>query len=41
MGLAIVRTIVDAHGGKLGAANNAQGGATVHFTIPVDPEGKP
>ncbi len=36
MGLAIVRTIVDAHGGGLGASNNAQGGATVHFTLPVD-----
>jgi signal transduction histidine kinase len=35
MGLAIVRTIVDAHGGDLGAVNNAQGGATVHFTLPV------
>jgi signal transduction histidine kinase len=38
MGLAIVRTIVDAHGGGLGASNNAQGGATVHFTLPVDEE---
>lgn len=38
MGLAIVRTIVDAHGGGLGAANNAQGGATVHFTLPVGTE---
>ena len=36
MGLAIVRTIVAAHGGKLGAVNNAQCGATVHFTLPVD-----
>jgi signal transduction histidine kinase len=38
MGLAIVRTIVDAHGGSLGAANNARGGATVHFTLPVSAE---
>jgi signal transduction histidine kinase len=38
MGLAIVRTIVDAHGGGLGAGNNAQGGATVHFTLPVGTE---
>jgi signal transduction histidine kinase len=38
MGLAIVRTIVDAHGGGLGAVNNPEGGATVHFTLPVGPE---
>ena len=38
MGLAIVRTIVDAHGGGLGAVNNPEGGATVHFTLPAGPE---
>jgi signal transduction histidine kinase len=38
MGLAIVRTIVDAHGGGLGAVNNPQGGATVHITLPVGME---
>jgi signal transduction histidine kinase len=38
MGLAIARTIVEAHGGRLGAANNVQGGATVHFTLPVGTE---
>jgi C4-dicarboxylate-specific signal transduction histidine kinase len=38
MGLAIARTIVDAHGGQFGAANNVNGGATFHFTLPVGTE---
>ncbi|PYO18865.1 MAG: hypothetical protein DMD88_16675, partial [Candidatus Rokuibacteriota bacterium] len=41
MGLAIARTIVDAHGGRLGAANNVHGGSTFHFTLPVDMEERP
>jgi two-component system sensor kinase FixL len=39
MGLAISRTIVADHGGRLGAANNAHGGATFYFTVPVGTEG--
>jgi signal transduction histidine kinase len=35
MGLAIARTIVDAHGGQLCASNNPAGGATFTFTLPV------
>jgi C4-dicarboxylate-specific signal transduction histidine kinase len=36
MGLAIARTIIDAHGGQLRASNNVAGGATFAFTLPVD-----
>jgi signal transduction histidine kinase len=41
MGLAIARTIIDAHGGRLGAASNVHDGATFHFTLPADTEDKP
>jgi two-component system sensor kinase FixL len=36
MGLAISRTIVGAHGGRLRAENNADRGATFKFTLPVE-----
>jgi two-component system, LuxR family, sensor kinase FixL len=39
MGLAIARTIVDAHGGRLSAANNVTAGATFRFSLPVSREG--
>jgi signal transduction histidine kinase len=39
MGLAIARTIVDAHGGRLNAANNVAAGATFRFSLPVSREG--
>ena len=35
LGLAICRTIADAHGGRIWATNNAEGGATLHFEMPV------
>lgn len=35
LGLAICRTIIDAHRGKLWASNNDGAGATLHFTLPA------
>ena len=35
MGLAISRSIITAHGGKLDCTNNPGGGATFYFTLPT------
>lgn len=35
MGLAICRNIVEAHGGRIWAENNPDGGGSVHFTLPA------
>jgi signal transduction histidine kinase len=35
MGLAISHSILEAHDGSLGAANNPDRGATFHFTLPI------
>jgi signal transduction histidine kinase len=35
MGLAISRSIIEAHDGRIEAENNADGGATVSFSVPI------
>ncbi|RZT28850.1 PAS domain S-box-containing protein [Cupriavidus agavae] len=37
MGLSICRSIIESHGGRLWASDNAPQGARLQFTIPVDP----
>jgi K+-sensing histidine kinase KdpD len=38
MGLAIVRSIIEAHGGKIEAKNVDAGGALFYFTLPTSKE---
>ena len=38
LGLAIARSLVVAHGGRIVAENNREGGATFRFTIPAKPD---
>lgn len=38
LGLALCRSIVQAHGGRIWAENNEDGGATFRFVLPIDAE---
>jgi PAS domain S-box-containing protein len=38
LGLAICKSVIGAHGGRIGVNNNSQGGATFWFEIPRDPD---
>jgi C4-dicarboxylate-specific signal transduction histidine kinase len=38
LGLAVCRTIISSHGGKLWGTNNAERGATFQFTLPTNGE---
>ena len=38
MGLAITRSILESHGGRIWATPNRGAGATFHFTLPVETE---
>jgi signal transduction histidine kinase/ABC-type uncharacterized transport system substrate-binding protein len=38
MGLSIARSLIEAQGGRLSAANNSEGGATLTFTVPLREE---
>jgi PAS domain S-box-containing protein len=38
LGLSVVKSIVEMHGGQVGAANLPMGGAKVWFTIPIHPK---
>lgn len=41
LGLAICRSIIQAHGGRIGFTNNADRGATFWFTLPAEEETRP